>query len=238
MLDVILTALGFGRDNLPDDGVLAKQDFEYAKERYQEYLTAREIALKQSMEISDRFDKAILALSGGSLGLSLTFLEKLAPHPLSWTLAILIVAWFLLLLSVLSSVVALNQVQRAIQNDLKDIENDYRAFLQEFNAGKVTTALPAKQNSLKKDVRKHNVFSIASLGMGLMWLCVFSVLNLFAASLAPKEKTVEMRIQLPESISAMPSAATNAAPNSPLQQNGLGLISNQKDAHDRPQASR
>ena len=214
MFEALLKRLGFGPDDPPDNGKLADLDYEYAKTRYTEYIAARQNSLKESLEISDRFDKAILALSGGSLGLSLTFLEKFAPHPLSWTLAILFVAWAMLLLSILSGVVALFSVQAAIQGELKDIENDYRIFLAEFEAGRLPGPPPAKQNSSKektRDVRKHNLFSIAALGIGLVLLCLFSMVNLFSTSLVPREQVVEMRLQLPEGITAMPPNATNGS---------------------------
>ena len=86
MIDAIFNALGYSRRNSEDNKGSVDPNYEYAKTRYDGYLRDRQAYLKESLEISDRFDKAILTLSGGSLVLSLTFIEKLAPHPLGWSL--------------------------------------------------------------------------------------------------------------------------------------------------------
>ena len=60
-------------------------EYDYRKQRYETYIKDRDALRSDSLEVSGRYDKAILALAGGALALSVTFLEKIAPHPVPWT---------------------------------------------------------------------------------------------------------------------------------------------------------
>jgi len=111
MIDAIFEALGYRKKATQESDTGIDPIYEYAKSRYEGYLRDRQAYLKESLEISDRFDKAILALSGGSLALSLTFIEKIAPSPLDWSLWFLLGAWLLLILSVLSGIYPLPPVK-------------------------------------------------------------------------------------------------------------------------------
>jgi len=234
VLEAFLKTLGVGRNDPPPP--VTDSDYEYGKSRYNEYLAARQNNLKDSLEISDRFDKAILALSGGSLGLSLTFIEKLVPHPFTGTLAFLLIAWMLLLSSVLFSVLALLSVQGAIQDETKALDENYRAFLTAFEAGELPP--PAVQNNpsdKKRDVRKYNLFSIAALGIGLFLLCIFSALNLYGTSLILQDQAVKSSGTIPdERFNLGSTPTTRAVPSSALQANDPKLGSNAKDQYDVP----
>jgi hypothetical protein len=54
--------------------------YEYQKQRYDSYVKERETLNHSSLEISGRYDKSVLFLSGGALALSVTFIEKLPPR--------------------------------------------------------------------------------------------------------------------------------------------------------------
>lgn len=82
-------------DPLPDP------EYEYRKQRYESYVKARDSLIASSLEISGRYDKSILFLSGGALALSLTFIEKIAPHPYAWSFIVLLGAWVSLIVAVM-----------------------------------------------------------------------------------------------------------------------------------------
>jgi hypothetical protein len=57
---------------------------------------------------SDAYDKAVMTLAGGALGISLAFVHQVAPHPthkawLAWTWGLLAVSLLLIFLSFLAS---------------------------------------------------------------------------------------------------------------------------------------
>jgi hypothetical protein len=126
MVDSFFDALGYRRKEVKDSRSEVDPNYEYAKTRYDGYVRDRQAYLKESQEVSDRYDKAILTMSGGSLALSLTFIEKIAPSPLAWSLWFLFVAWLLLILSVLLGIYARAASQRAIPYEIAHLDQSYR----------------------------------------------------------------------------------------------------------------
>src|SRR5436190_18857803 len=94
-------------------------EYDYRKQRYETYLKDRDALRNDSLEVSGRYDKAVLALAGGALALSVTFLEKIAPHPRPWTFTFLILAWICLILCVLFELFALSISQTATNEQME-----------------------------------------------------------------------------------------------------------------------
>ena len=61
--------------------------------KYQQYLDERKLLIDAEAEGARSFDKAIMTLSAGALGLSLTFIKEIVCHPHGSTLWLLIGAW-------------------------------------------------------------------------------------------------------------------------------------------------
>ena len=159
----------------------SKIDYEYRKERYEAYVKERDALRNDAPQISDRYDKAILALGGGSLALSVTFLEKIAPHPTPWTFIVLAVSWLSLIASVLFELFALSASQTAINEGIEQAEYEYNEYLRSLPEA------PKEDNTKRKRpdpelyakrVRLWNRLSIWLLTGGIGLLCLFSVLNL------------------------------------------------------------
>jgi len=74
---------------------------------YDTYLKEREFLIDSEREGSKSFDKFILSLSAGAIGLSLTFLTNIVSNVSSWSIWFLIIAWGLLVLSMLSTMISL-----------------------------------------------------------------------------------------------------------------------------------
>jgi hypothetical protein len=66
-----------------------EQEYEYRKQRYEAYSKEREGLRAAALEVSGRYDKWMLFLAGGALALSVTFIEKIAPHPPPWSFILL-----------------------------------------------------------------------------------------------------------------------------------------------------
>jgi hypothetical protein len=151
------------------------------KARYDSYVREREGLRESSLEISGRYDKSILFLSGGSLALSLTFIEKIAPHPSPWSFALLAIAWLLLIASLVLELYALATSQTAINEQILLLDAEYDAYVAgtESKAIETTTGPAATpDNRFTVRTRRLNVWSLRCLVVGLAFLCAFSGFNL------------------------------------------------------------
>lgn len=105
------------------------------------------------------FDKAILTLSSAAIGISLAFLDKIAPDPVR-TRWLVLVAWLMLTLSLLSTVVSFLTSQNAIRSDYVN-----------YGAGK-----PVKGGN--RWTPSLNYAAAALLVGGVLSLILFAYLNL------------------------------------------------------------
>lgn len=89
----------------------------------------RDLLIAADQKSSEAYDKALMTLSGGALGLSLTFVKDLAPTPLEATKWLLGASWLCLtasltfiLFSMLSSQWALRKAIRQVDEGLNSDE--------------------------------------------------------------------------------------------------------------------
>ena len=167
---------------MPDEQI--NFEYEYRKQRYETYTKERDALRRDSLEVSGRYDKAILALAGGSLALSLTFLEKIAPHPHPWTFILLAAAWVSLITSVLLELYALSTSQTVTNQQIELITEDYRQYLLSLSDHPPVPE-PIRQpesqaliEQWKARTRTLNQWSLWLLTLGVFLLCVFSLSNL------------------------------------------------------------
>lgn len=161
-----------------------KLEYEYRKSRYEAYIHDRDALRNDSLEVSERYDKAILLLAGGALALSLTFLEKIAPHPLWWSFIFLGVAWLCLIASVLLELFALSTSQTVTNAQTELLNEDYRQYLLSLpDHPPVPEAIrpPESLETIEKwkaSTRSYNAWSKWLLTAGVSFLCIFSLVNL------------------------------------------------------------
>ncbi len=139
-----------------------KQDTEY-----QAYLDHRSELNKGELEVSGRYDQWILTLSGGALGISIAFIEKVAPSPAAWTLAFIGIAWLVLISAIVCALVSLLTSQSAYRRE-RDILDDELGVKDP----------PEKKNAPAKATHALNVWAMALFAVGVVFLCLFSVFNL------------------------------------------------------------
>lgn len=97
----------------------------------------RDWLVKAHHTASQDYDKAVMTLAGGALGISLAFIRDIAPDPIhGWILA---VAWCLLALSLLLIFVSLLSSQQAILTSIEKL--DARETLTRGIAGAMTVWL-------------------------------------------------------------------------------------------------
>ena len=86
------------------------------------YHSTRQAYNEAELEMSGRYDKWVLTLSGGALGLSITFIEKIAKNPTADTLFWLKISWVCLVLSLLSALLSLVTSQSAIRENRQELD--------------------------------------------------------------------------------------------------------------------
>jgi len=86
------------------------------------YHSTRQAYNEAELEVSGRYDKWVLTLSGGALGLSITFIEKIAKNPTADTLFWLKISWACLVLSLLSALLSLVTSQSAIRENRQELD--------------------------------------------------------------------------------------------------------------------
>lgn len=161
-----------------------EREYEYRKQRYDSYVKERDGLRDASLQISERYDKWMLVLSGGALALSLTFIEKIAPHPLPWSFVVLLVAWILLIISVVLELQALATSQRALTEQVSLLDREYQEFLSSLSNPKEVVsadsigAPAAAENEFATKTRVLNAWSLRAFIAGVVFLCIFSAVNL------------------------------------------------------------
>jgi hypothetical protein len=133
------------------------------------YVSARQSYDTAELEVSGRYDKWILTLAGGALGLSITFIEKIAKAPTPETLCWLKGAWFFLIAALLLALVSLVTSQSAIRENRSELDAaNTEGRAPELKFPKWWTTLT---NWL-------NWTSLASFIIGASLLCTFSFKNI------------------------------------------------------------
>ena len=157
-------------------------DNEYRTQRYEAYIKEREGLQSATLEISGRYDKSILFLAGGGLALSLTFIEKIAPHPQPWSFFVLFAAWVCLILAVMFELHALATSQTAINEQVSSLDSEYQRYLDSLSQDaaevRAVGAAATQENVYTEKTRWLNKWSLRFLGTGVLLLCIFSMVNL------------------------------------------------------------
>jgi hypothetical protein len=136
--------------------------------KYQVYLDERKLLVEGEHKSADQFDKTITTLSAGALGLSLVFLEKIAPNPSPKTIVYLNFAWIALVLSLVSILSSFLLSQHGFRRQRKILEDEI--FSED---GKPVD----KINEWARWTAKLNWFSIAAFIFGAAMLATFSIKN-------------------------------------------------------------
>lgn len=87
-------------------------------EERREYLEERKLLIDLHNQACQSSDKTVILLTGGALGLSITFIQQIAPHPsrvtlpmLAWAWGVLVLALLVILLSLFTSQVGMQRAQ-------------------------------------------------------------------------------------------------------------------------------
>lgn len=70
---------------------------------------------------SQDYDKAVMALAGGALGLSLSFIKDVVKEPVPGSVAWIAASWMLLTIALLSTLVSMLASQRALRTAMRQL---------------------------------------------------------------------------------------------------------------------
>lgn len=82
----------------------------------------RTFLVKASQKESEAYDKAVMTLSGGALGISLTFIHSIVPTPRSDTVYLLAIGWGFLATSVVAILISKLTSQWALRKAIRQVD--------------------------------------------------------------------------------------------------------------------
>jgi len=200
-----------------------KKPSDNAEDSYQAYLKARDQNYRErrqrlddlAFKTSERYDQWVLTIAGGALAVSLTFLEKLCPHPLVPTWPVLLsLAWLFLTAAIVAAFVAIKKSREAIYQQIEIDDRSYARF-----RSTTTTQNPVgkveeeEDNAKSREVERTNTLSTICTVMGILLLCAFAFRNMVRDNNQPQPaSTPKSGISFPTN---QPSVVSNLPPKKP-----------------------
>jgi hypothetical protein len=150
------------------DGEMMKEESQNKNKDllYKVYLEERKSLIDAEREGASFFDKAILTLTAGAFGLSLTFINQIVPSIKYGTFFLLVIGWAGFVVSLLATLTSFLTSQSACRRQIQIIEHD---FLGKGRGGK---NVPARMTHLL------NIVSISTFILGAIFLALFVTINL------------------------------------------------------------
>ena len=133
------------------------------------YLSARQYYDQAELDVSGRYDKWILTLSGSALVISITFIDKIAKNPSIETLCWLKYSWACFVLSLLIALLSLLTSQSAIRENRKELDDAYEG-------GRPPRLKFRRWYSWATNF--CNWGSLSAFILGAIFLCIFSFNNI------------------------------------------------------------
>ena len=143
-------------------------DEDEIKEEHEAYRKRRDFLIDVGREASRHFDKYILTLAAGTFGLSLLFVERIAPHPKDGTEWLLIAAWVAFGASILSTLVSFLSGQESCSKEIEILDGKYRGDTKDEKEIK---------NRFVTWTKRLNRVSMFLFIVGVIFLITFSALN-------------------------------------------------------------
>ena len=141
------------------------------REEHEAYRRRRNFLIDVGREQSRHFDKYILTLAAGTFGLSLLFVERIAPHPKDGTEWLLIAAWVAFGASILSTLISILLTQEASLKQIKMLDEQYKKH--DLKEGKT-------RNVFTTCTRILNWASMFFFITGVIFLIIFAASNLLS----------------------------------------------------------
>jgi hypothetical protein len=131
------------------------------------YAGERKLLLDLLKENTDQHDKAILTLTAGMLGLTLTFISNIAPHPPLWTMKYLVLGWGGLIVSIIAMLGSFLTGQWACEHQIELLNQHAQKGVR-----------PDQTNYWSTWTRILNTGSLCSFVIGIIFIAIFSGINM------------------------------------------------------------
>lgn len=148
------------------------------------YVRERTTLIEIEQKSADQHDKAILTLTAGALGLSITFLDKIAAKPLPDTLFLVGLSWSFFILGIVCIVASFLTSQTACRRQRELLDEEYS-----------TGRVPDQINRPADTTRYLNSASYLLFVAGVVCLALFSWRNLSAERSQPQSHGVGSPMQ-------------------------------------------
>jgi ABC-type Fe3+-siderophore transport system permease subunit len=153
--------------------------YDYQRARYEAYVSEKKSLNDALLEISGRYTQWLCTLSGGALAVSITFLEKIAPHPLASTTSLLLLAWVALIVSLCTGLLSIHYSNNEVFNRIQSLDRDYANYRKSLDDQSVKDVPPATTNDHSSNtISVLNTVSTWAFIGGITFLCLFSLCNL------------------------------------------------------------
>jgi hypothetical protein len=127
----------------------------------------RKSILVEKSKSDDDFEKYITFISSGGLGLTITFFDKISPGEKTIGLWIIALGWTLLALTLFLNLLSHYLSSRYNEKTIQDIDNNL-----------TYEKLSCNIESRNSKISMLNISSIISLGLGIILILIFTILNL------------------------------------------------------------
>jgi len=163
--------LGEMKENKPQSPrLVAPPAKEISDSEYEGHIDSRKSLQTSLREQARSFDRHILALAGGTFGLSIFIIKALAPSPVADSMFYLMGAWISFATSITLTLASFLLSQKASMCYIQKIDDDLRS--KTFNANGIRT------NIYTKLVYHFNCASMVAFIVGVGFLIYFGRMNL------------------------------------------------------------
>jgi hypothetical protein len=139
-----------------------------SEEEVAEWKEYRKSILIEKGKSDDDFEKYITFIASGSLGLTLTFIDKISPLKQSIGIWVIIVGWVFLACTLFINLLSHFLSSRYNEKTIQDLDDEikYDELINNID----------KRNKL---VSRLNISSIILLGLGIFFILIFTALNAY-----------------------------------------------------------
>ncbi len=139
-----------------------------SREEEQEWIEYRKSILIEKGKSDDDFEKYITFIASGSLGLTITFIDKISPLKESIYIWVIVMGWLFLastlFINLLSHFLSSKYNEKTVQDLDEDIK--YKTLINNID----------KRNKI---VSNLNLSSIILLGLGILSILIFTTINAY-----------------------------------------------------------
>ena len=132
----------------------------------------RAFLMNAAQKESAAYDQAVMTLSGGALGISITFIHDIAPAPKAGTIWLLGIAWCFLALSIAAILISKLTSQWALQKAIRQVDD-----------GTIGQQRPGARFAVW--TRSLNVTAGMAFLLGVIFLAWFTVTNVVSSGAMP-----------------------------------------------------